>query len=76
MTDWLRHSIKPTKYYGRHIKMLQALKDMRNSGSSFLEHQNWSIWWKNTARRAKYAHRNFEAEKDFRFFDFLTKKTP
>ena len=28
MTDWLRHSKRPTKYYGRLTKMLQALKDM------------------------------------------------
>ena len=74
MTDWLRHSKKPTKYYGRLTKTLQALEDMWNSGPSLLEHQNWSTWWKNTSRRAKYAQRDFEAEKDFWLFDFLTKK--
>ena len=74
MTNWLHHSKKPTKYYGRLTKTLQALEDMWNSGPSLLEHQNWSTWWKNTSRRAKYAQRDFEAEKDFRLFDFLTKK--
>ena len=28
------------------------------------------------AQRAKYAHYNFEAEKDLRVFDFLTPKPP
>ena len=56
--------------------MVHALEDMWNSGSSFLKHQNWSIWWKNTAQRAKYAHRDFETEKDFWLFDFLTKNNP
>ena len=46
MTDWLRHSKNPTKYYGRITKTLQALEEMWNSGSSFLKHQNWSIWGK------------------------------
>ena len=28
LTDWLRHSKKLTKYYGRITKTLQALEDM------------------------------------------------
>ena len=28
MTDWLRYSKKPSKYYGRLTKMLHALEDM------------------------------------------------
>ena len=28
MTNWLRHSKKPIRYYGRLTKMLQALEDM------------------------------------------------
>ena len=55
-------------------KRYRLLRTCKNSGSSFLEHQNWPIWWENTARRAKYAQRDFEAKKDFRLFDFLTKK--
>ena len=55
-------------------KISQTLQDMLESGSGLLEHQNWSIWWKNTGRRAKYGNRDFEAEKEFRLFDILTKK--
>ena len=48
---------------------------MWNSGSGFLKHPNWSIWWKNTGQRAEYACRNFEAEQESRLFYFLTQKS-
>ena len=35
--------------------MLQTLQDMWNSGSSFWEHQNWSIGWKSRKSRNSFS---------------------